>query len=78
MQHADYIIIDDDYVIDTSSCDHKYILSLIREDNQTMNPINCSIIVDDNRVFLVAITNIMPGSELVYTIRNYQSHPFEM
>lgn len=73
LDHSDYIIIDQDYVLDTSTLPSpRSILTMVREENNTHNMGNCTIntvtFAEGHRFFMQATSDIMPGSELVYYI----------
>lgn len=76
IDHSDYIIIDQDYVLDvSSSCNgRRSVLTLVREENDSNNAANCTIVStteDTPRFFLQATTNITPDTELVYYVLRF-------
>jgi hypothetical protein len=74
IDHREFIIISDDFVLDVSKMSPRPILTWIREDNQTYHEANCSIEVRQceltcqTEIYLYSQKMIYPGDELVYKI----------
>jgi hypothetical protein len=72
--HSEFIFIDNDMIVDVSGCTPRPVLTMIQENNQTANPVNCSIVVEqdqfrcETRVYVYATRQIDEGQELVYDI----------
>lgn len=75
--HNDYIIVGEEFVLDMSKQQPRTILSYLREDNQSPYRSNCIISqavtyeTGDTRFFLIAMNDIHPGEELVYTVTDF-------
>jgi hypothetical protein len=70
MNHSDYVIVDQDYVLDTSTLPSpRSIVTMVREENATNNMANCTVVTCDGpRFFLQATKDILPDTELVYYV----------
>lgn len=71
IDHSDYLIIDQDFVLDTSQLPiPRPILSMVREENSTNHMANCTIVTseDGTRFHLQATADIGTNCELVYYI----------
>ncbi len=74
MNHHDYIIVGDEFVLDVSRQSPRNILSYVREENQSNSPNNCiietvvQVHTGDTRFFLQSIRDIHIGEELVYLV----------
>lgn len=77
MKHNDFIIVGEEFVLDMSNQNPRTILSYLREDNQSPYRSNCIISqhvcyeTGDTRFFLVAMNDIHPQEELVYTVTDF-------
>lgn len=75
--HNDFIIVGEEFVLDMSKQVPRTILSYLREDNQSPYRSNCIISqqvcyrTGDTRFFLVAMSEIHPLEELVYTVTDF-------
>lgn len=70
IDHGDYMMVDQDYVLDTSELKApRSILTFVREENSTNNMANCTIVTTDGpRFFLQTTSDIPIGAEVVYFI----------
>lgn len=78
LNHNDYIIIDNELVLNTLFYKEN-ILSYVREENETTNLSNCFIkmLIDkyDNKKFLLITKNIvLPCEELIYNSFEFEFH----
>jgi hypothetical protein len=72
--HCNYLLIDDDMIIDVSQQPTRQVLSFINENNQTVGVPNCEIVARDEgsklRFFVFATSSIRAGEEIVYSIKS--------
>lgn len=77
LDHHDYLIVDDEYVLDVSLLSPRSILTWMREENQTDSLSNCVIRMEVNektqesRFFLWTTKRIDVDEELVYSSTDY-------
>lgn len=77
MSHNDFIIVGEEFVLDMSKQVPRTVLSYLREDNQSPYKSNCIISqhvcyqTGDTKFFLVAMSDIHPSEELVYTVTDF-------
>lgn len=74
VKHDQYMFIDEDMVLDVSQNMPRTILTLLRDENQSHAPSNCTIVVQQahdramTHFYVITITDIYVGDEIVYNV----------
>lgn len=77
IEHQDYMIVGDEFVLDVSMQFPRPILTYVREENMSGEPANCILVTEScdhtgtNRFFLQTTRAISPDEELVYITMDY-------
>lgn len=77
MDHSDYVIVGEEFVLDVSNLNPRPILCNVREDNSSPNRSNCCIHTmvneetGDARFFLVSFRDIDTSEEIVYSLNDF-------
>lgn len=75
IRHNNYIIIDDELILDVQNCKGN-MLNHVREENLTNNPSNCCIFMrhekdNSSKFYLVCTKDIAINDEIVYDAQNF-------